>query len=143
MESNKSDSKQGAKSYVTHEELESRLTNVRSEGPFKGLGCFFITALGAATLSIGLAWGAVGFLNGPFDGAKMVYSTVTFDEGFKHQDFEYAKALYARREHLTSLDEEDLSKFYLELGCVSDGRGEITARDVSWYRLCDWIEDND
>ena len=138
------------KDYVTHEQLEQRLKNVKVSGfsHYAGQSLKDITGgvvyLTKEILKMGvLVYAAMSLAYGPYDAGKVIYSEFSGDKFLKHKHVELAKSFYAGRLHKQELDERDLKNLFIELGVVETSGTKPTEEDITWYRLLDWIEDND
>lgn len=96
-----------------------------------------------ATLVGAVAYGGMSCAYGPYDAGKVIYAKFSGDKSLKHRHIEEAKCLFSRRLHKSELDERNIKNLYLEFGVVPSEGKKPTEDDVSWYRLLDWMEDND
>lgn len=135
--------------YITRKQLDERLKEVEGNGfsthagrslrslvDMLGLGVGITVAVGMA------AYGAMSCAYGPYDTGKVIYAEVFGDKTLKHRTFEFAKALYAKRLQKQELDSRDMRNLFIELNVVSTENKKPTEEDITWYRLLDWIEDN-
>lgn len=90
----------------------------------------------------GLVYTGMTFAYGPYDAGKVIYAELSGNKSLKHRTIKEAEALFAKRIVKRELIKEDLKNLYLELNVVSSEGKKPTEDDISWYRLLDWIEDN-
>lgn len=137
-------------SLVTHEQLEKKLKDISVNGfsHYAGKSLHALTKsasfLAEGILGIGaVVYVAMSLAYGPYDAGKVIYSEFSGDKFLKHKHVELAKSFYAGRLHKQELDERDLKNLFIELGVVETSGTKPTEEDITWYRLLDWIEDND
>tara|TARA_Y100000310_G_scaffold332386_1_gene407866 strand:- start:8863 stop:9285 length:423 start_codon:yes stop_codon:yes gene_type:complete len=139
-----------AKNYITQEQLDERLKDIKPNGFSHYSGRALNTLVNltefvtAATVIVGgLAYGAMSFAYGPYDTGKVIYAELFGDTSLKHRHVEEAKGLFARELAALELDEKDTKRFWLRMGVVGSDGKKPTPKDVSWFSLLDYIEDHE
>ncbi|MEK6844353.1 MAG: hypothetical protein AABX83_02905 [Nanoarchaeota archaeon] len=137
-----------AENYVTNEQLEKRLEDIKVEGLSHYIGKTLseIAKVGLHLIEVSavssiLLYGAMSFAYGPYDAGKVIYAELSGNKNLKHKHIETAKYLHSRRLQKPELDERDMKNLYIELGVVESEGKKPTEDDISWYNLLDWIED--
>lgn len=134
------------KNQVTDEPLDQRVIHVKTSGLSRAANgaLDLVSTLTDVALSVGvMAYLAMSCAYDPYDAGKIVYSQLSGDKSVKHRHIEESKWLFAKAMQKQELGSKDMKNLFLELGVVSSEGKEPSEDDVSWYRLLDWIEDND
>lgn len=131
--------------YVTTEQLEQKLKTLK--GNPIGRAVNGVVSLASSLAGTAISLGAIAYLAmscayGPYDAGKVVYSQLSGDRSVMKRSVEEAKWLFARKIQKQELDDRDMKNFYLEMGVVGSEDKKPTEEDISWYRMLDWIEDN-
>ncbi len=98
--------------------------------------------LSVALIGGGVVYTAMSIPYGPYDTGKVIYAELSGNKSLKHRHIEEAKWYYAKRIQKQELNNQDVLNLYRELRIVPTQGQQPSEDDVSWYRLLDWIEDN-
>jgi len=110
------------------------------------LGSAVRSIVGSISSAATFGYVCMSLVYGPYDAGVVALSeTRQFarnDATMKHRVVVEAQGLYALKLGKTELTSQDLKMLYLELNVVPVAGVAPSEKDVSWYRLLDWIEDN-
>lgn len=138
--------------YITPKQLEKKLmkyskiseiNNLIKEKTFSHhFGIAIKDTLKWTITVIGIGYIGMSIAYGPWDAGKVIYSEFSGNMAIKERTFEEAKFKYAKNIGKDELSEKDMKGLYKKLEVVPENKKMNSIKDISWYTMFDWIEDN-